>query len=434
MRRNGAGTSAERGADRAMSGTPSSHPPATSRAGAASLDEDVSRLREGVAARHGIAARHVRVVVAPYRICPLGAPIDHQGGPVLGIAIDRRSLLAFAPQPEPEVELRSANFPGVTRFRWEALADAREEIEEGWGVYPLAAARALRERLPDQPAGMLGEVWGALPGSGLSSSASLLLACLRAFAESNGASLGVEESIERVREAENRYVGVQSGFLDPASIAAARPGELLRIDTEALSWESAAPAGAQGDARFLVFWSGCPRNLAATGFNQRVEECHAAARALAGAGAHTDVSRLGALSDTRFETHGGSLPAAQRRRAAHFFGERQRVERGWQLWRRGDLSGFGQLMFESCRSSIENYQTGSPELIALQEILEQSPGVLGARFSGAGFGGCSLALVEAGRADALAGEIHARFAARFPELGEHAWAHLARSVGGVELR
>ena len=130
-----------------MSGTPSSDPPGTACPVAAPLDEEVARLREALSARHRLATRDVKVVVAPYRICPLGAHIDHQGGPVLGMAIDLYSLLAFSPQPEPEVELRSANFPGLARFRWEGLAKAGEAIEEGWAVYPLAAARALRERL-----------------------------------------------------------------------------------------------------------------------------------------------------------------------------------------------------------------------------------------------------------------------------------------------
>ena len=391
-------------------------------------------LRSRLAARHGADAAEVRVVVAPYRICPLGAHIDHQGGPVLGMAIDLYSLLAFARQPEPRVELRSANFPGTTRFHWDAVVHTDVDAQPDWGRYPLAAARALRERLPGEPSGMAGEIQGALPGSGLSSSASLLLACLRAFAENDGLKLGIEESIERVREAENRYVGVQSGFLDPASIAAARPGKLLRIDTEALSW-IAAPAGAtQSEARFLVFWTGRPRNLADTGFNRRVEECRAAARRLAVASAHPAVSRLGELPDASFEAHRASLSEGEGRRAAHFFGERQRVERGWKLWQRGDLAGFGQLMFESCASSIANYQTGSPELIALQEILEDSPGVLGARFSGAGFGGCSLALVQTRHAASLAEEIRERFAARFPELAGQTSTHLVRAVGGVEIR
>ena len=387
-----------------------------------------------MAAREGCDAPAVRVVTAPYRICPLGAHIDHQGGPVLGMAIDLYSLLAFVPQREPRVRLRSANFPGAIDFHWDELERIDAETQPGWGRYPLAAARVLRERLPREPRGILGEIQGALPGSGLSSSASLLLACLRAFAVGNALEVGVEESIQHARRAENRYVGVQSGFLDPASIAAARPGELLRIDTEALSWRAAPPGTGAPETRFLVFWSGHPRNLAETGFNHRVEECHSAARRLGAAGTPAKVSRLGELEDDFFEAHRGVLPDDEARRATHFFGERRRVESGWKLWQRGDLAGFGQLMFESCRSSIENYETGSPELIALQEILEDSPGVLGARFCGAGFGGSSLALVEAARAGALAEEIRERFAARFPEVAGRATSYQVRAVGGVEVR
>ena len=107
-----------------------------------------------------------------------------------------------------------------------------------------------------------------------------------------------------------------------------------------------------------------------------------------------DVAGLHDLDDTVFEEFGDRLPRAELLRARHFFTERARVRRGTELWKQGDLEGFGELMNASCQSSIENWESGSRALIELQRTLEQTQGVYGSRFSGAGFGGCVAALVE----------------------------------------
>jgi galactokinase len=109
------------------------------------------------------------------------------------------------------------------------------------------------------------------------------------------------------------------------------------------------------------------------------------------------------------------------------------VLRGIQRWRRGELAEFGALMNESCRSSLENYQTGSPELACLQQVLEATPGVLGSRFSGAGFGGCCVALVEAGAAQEARERALADFTQRLPALAGRATALLVQGEDGVRL-
>lgn len=392
------------------------------------VEETAARLRQRLAELTGDATRSFPAVAVPYRVCPIGAHIDHQGGPVLGMAIDAYTVLAFAPSRDGECRFASANFAGEASFSLERLG---ESLPEGFGRYAAAAAAALLPQVPGRPRGVVGVLEGDLPGAGLSSSASALLAYLTAFAEVNEIELGPVELVERTRLAENRFVGVQSGILDPASIVASRRGHLVSIDTRRSSWEQIAPGPLARPTRFLVAFSGQERNLAATGFNERVEQCRRAARDLASRTGAPTSERLGDLPEASLEALVEDLPEPERRRARHFVEERARVRRGVQAWQRGDLAEFGALMTDSCRSSIENFEVGSPPLLRLQEILQSTPGVLGSRFSGAGFGGCAIALVDEATAEEGRARVAARFREAWPELGERARFFLVESEDGI---
>ncbi len=372
----------------------------------------IERVRRAACEQLGLAESRLRLVVSPYRVCPLGAHIDHQGGPVLGLAIDEGSVLAFAPSQDESCTVLSLDFEGPLKLSLSSVAAAREG---GWGDYLRAAVWALRERLPARPRGLVGALHGSFPGSGLSSSASVLLAYLSALAQVNEIELGEAELVALSRRAENDFVGVASGILDPASIVGARRDELLAIDTRACRWESIPSPSEAPETRLLLAYSGVSRNLAATGFNDRVGECREAARRLAERAGRAGVERLGDLPPAELEDLLEELPDPWRRRARHFAGERARVERGIECWRAGELGAFGALMFESCRSSIESYETGAPQLVELQQILTETPGVLGARFSGGGYGGCAVALVAAAEADRARASVEAEYRARRPE-------------------
>ena len=372
----------------------------------------------------------LKVVISPYRVCPIGAHSDHQHAPVLATAIDAHTVLSFAPVPSAEVALGSENFPGVVRFDLRA-PEAGTGPE--WGRYARAAAWALRERMPSPPRGLHGRVGGPLPGGGLSSSASVLLAYLTALAHVNGLEVAPRDLVLFSRRAENEFVGLASGVLDPAAIVASRRGQLLAIDTREVRWEGVPSAPGAPASLFLVVFTGTPRSLTGTRFNQRVEECRRAALELSQLAGVPATGFLGELPDAVFEAHLPRLEAVLQRRARHVVTERARVLRGIQRWRRGELAEFGALMNESCRSSLENYETGSPELACLQQVLEATPGVLGSRFSGAGFGGCCVALVEEGAAQEAGERALAVFRQRLPALAGRATALLAQGEDGVRL-
>ena len=372
----------------------------------------------------------LRIVVSPYRVCPIGAHSDHQHAPVLATAIDAHTVLSFVAAPGAEVTLTSENFPGVVRFDLRA-PDAPGGAE--WGRYARAAAWALRQRLPSPPRGLRGLVGGPLPGGGLSSSASVLLAYLTALAHVNGLEIAPRDLVLFSQRAENEFVGLASGVLDPAAIVGSRRGQLLAIDTRDVRWEPVVSAAEAPACSFLVVFTGTRRSLTGTGFNQRVEECRRAAQELSRLAGLPATGFLGELPDAVFEAHLPRLEAALQRRARHVFTERARVLRGMQRWRRGELAEFGALMNESCRSSLENYQTGSPELACLQRVLESTPGVLGSRFSGAGFGGCCVALVLAEAAQEARERALAEFRRQLPALAGRATALLALGEDGVRL-
>ena len=242
----------------------------------------IEQIKRQLNTRGDVETSAVRVAVAPYRVCPIGAHSDHQGGPVLGMAVSAYTLLAFTVAPTSDVVLTSENFPGEIRLDLNrptmkpATAD-----EPNWGRYLRGAACALRNRLPPEARGIAGRVSGSLPAGGLSSSASVILSYLSALGEANALALEPRELIELALKAEKDFVGVNVGILDPAAIVGARRGHLLAIDTCETKWEPLPLGPEPPDYRILAAFSGITRNLSGTDYNQRVEECFQAARKLA---------------------------------------------------------------------------------------------------------------------------------------------------------
>ncbi|MDQ7054767.1 MAG: galactokinase family protein [candidate division KSB1 bacterium] len=379
------------------------------------LQESLQDIREQLALllkkQDGVAADKIRWILSPYRICPLGAHVDHQGGAVLGMTIELYTLLAFAPLNAPEVRLHSLNYDRPARF---ALPVPRQPVD-GWWRYAAGAAYALQQK-HQLRRGLVGAVWGALPGGGLSSSASVGLAYLLALADSNGLELESRELVELDRILENEFLGLKNGILDQTSIVYGRERKLLYIDTRHFRVTPIALPENHPSFKFLILYSGISRELTGTGFNQRVQECHEAAQRLAELSSSGAYTLLGEVPRAVFEQYADRLPEPLRKRAKHFFAETERVEKGRALWQVGDLQAFGRLMNASCRSSIEQYESGSEPLRVLWQLLTERDGVYGSRFSGGGFGGCVIALVQADQAEAIGRSVLEPYLQRFPEL------------------
>lgn len=373
------------------------------------------------------------VAFCPYRISPLGAHIDHQHGKINGLAIDQGIHMAYRPKQNGVIELQSLNFPKRAQFFVSAVPETRAG---DWADHLRGAAKALGERYPLKT-GLSGVIEGSLPIGGLSSSAAVIICFLTALCKVNGIRLAPMEMIRTAQAAENQYVGVACGKLDQSCEVLSKKDHLLYLDTRDDSYELIPTPEQMKPYRIAVFFSGLERSLRNSKYNLRQDECKAAAYALLGYagldyGAFAD-TRLRDVPFTVFDAYKNRLPEPWRRRAEHYYGEFARAERGAQLWRRGDLEGYGQLVFDSGRSSIENYECGCDELKTLYEILRDTRGVYGGRFSGAGFKGCCMALTDPELAEEIGAKVSAAYLKAYPGLAGKYGYHLCASADGVAL-
>ncbi|MFO0952375.1 MAG: hypothetical protein U0835_14750 [Isosphaeraceae bacterium] len=229
------------------------------------------------------------------------------------------------------------------------------------------------------------------------------MALLMAFERANGLDVSAEENVTLGREVENDYLGLRSGILDQAAILHSRRDALTLIDCATGGHERLAAPRTMPRFTTVLAFSGLRQALVGTDYNRRVDECaEAACVLLAAAGRPDQRTLLGNVQAAEYQEFKHLLKDAPARRAAHFFGEVDRVRQGVDAWKSGDLARFGGLMTASGASSIELYECGSPPLIDLYHLLVGSDGVLGARFSGAGFRGCCVALASPDAAEEVA--------------------------------
>ena len=373
----------------------------------------------------------VDVVFCPYRICPVGAHVDHQHGKITGLAIDKGVHIAYKPKQNGVVELVSLQFPKRAQWHIKAIPEVKEN---DWADMLRGATIALSKKYPLH-VGISGVIEGTLPIGGLSSSAAVILSFLSALAKVNQILLTPQELIAMALSAENDYVGVSCGKLDQSCEVYSVKNHLLYLDTLDDSFELIPTSPNMKPYEIVVFFSGVERSLAGSKFNMRVDECRSAAYSLkAYAGMEYGKFKETRMRDVPYEVYlqyKDRLPEPFRMRAEHYFSEFARVEQAAEAWRRGDLETYGKLSFESGRSSIDNWQTGSPELKALYDLMYRTDGIYGGRFSGAGFKGCCMALVDPNFRDAAIRSISESYLQTFPELEGKYSVHVCHSADGV---
>jgi galactokinase/galacturonokinase len=260
---------------------------------------------------------------------------------------------------------------------------------------------------------------------------------LSALCNINGISLTASELITISQEAENKYVGVACGKLDQSCEVYCKKDHLLYMDLQNDSYELIPQHPDMKPYKIAIFFSGIERSLAGSGFNMRVDECRSAAYALkAYAGMEYSKFEETNLRDVPYEVYleyKDKLPETWRKRAEHWYSEYFRVQQGADAWRNGDIEEFGRLSFESGKSSIDNWETGSPELKALYEIMTRTEGIYGGRFSGAGFKGCCMALINPDYEESIVENVTREYLKQFPYLEGKFSAHICESADGVHL-
>ncbi len=372
-------------------------------------------------------------IFSPYRVCPLGAHVDHQHGLVTGFAIDKGVDLWFTPSEDGRVHLESQTFEGIVDFD---ITQPTQMKEGNWGDYARGAKYALKKRF-HLSRGIRGVIKGSLPIGGLSSSAAVLIAYVMAFAKANNITLTPMEVIKISSQAEREYIGLTNGILDQACIALSEKDALLFLDTDTEQYRLIRRNPRMPQFELAIIFSGLTRSLVNSDYNLRVAECKTAAwnmMAYTGMPLKSfDKTFLRDIPKETFDLTKDKMPPRFARRAEHFYSEYKRVRKGVTAWETGNLALFGQLSFESCQSSIKNYECGSEELIAIYNIMRQTDGIYGGRFSGAGFKGACIALVDSAKRDQIREQITTEYLRMFPEYEGSFEIHFCQTDNGARF-
>lgn len=354
-------------------------------------------------------------IFSPYRVCPLGAHVDHQHGLVTGFAIDKGVDLWYEVASDSSVELQSAQYDNIVRFN---IAEPTLVRQKDWGDYARGAKFALQKRFVLKH-GIKGRIQGSLPIGGLSSSAAVLVAYVMAFADANEIRLAQMEVIMIASEAEREYIGLTNGILDQACIVLGKKDHLLMLDCDTNEYRLIPRAATMPPMKIGIFFSGLTRSLINSNYNLRVHECRTTAwimQAYDNVPLKTpDKTFLRDVSRDALEKYKDKMPERFVKRATHFYSEYRRVREGITAWEKGDLNWFGRLSFESCESSIHNYECGSPELVAIYNAMRQTDGIYGGRFSGAGFKGACIALCDPNKIEAIEQSVREKYLSEFPQ-------------------
>lgn len=336
----------------------------------------------------------IKIVKSPLRICPLGAHIDHQRGLVTGMTLNSSVNLVYSPNDSGLIRIRSLDFPDEEYYNVDHVPGM---IPGFWGNYLRGSILSLRQDHVIKR-GIVGVISGRLPIGGLSSSAAVTTAYLMALCDVNNIKVSKMDLIRYSHWVETEFIGLNNGILDQAANILSENNKLMVMDCATEEYKLIEKHTQMPNFEVIIVYSGLSKALMGTDYNNRVDECRVSAWLLQELAnqeiAAFSETTLRDIDEDTYQQLRAELPGRFKRRADHFFGEIKRVKQGIKAWETGDIQKFGRLMFESGESSINKYESGCPELITIYNILRNCQGVYGARFSGAGYRGCCIGLVD----------------------------------------
>lgn len=331
-----------------------------------------------------------KTFLSPGRVNLIGEHTDYNGGYVFPCALSIGTYITIAPRQDNQIRFYSDNFPdlGIVETTLDQL---QYNEEHDWANYPKGVIYMFREQGYEGNKGFDAYFHGNIPnGAGLSSSASIELAMAIAWDSLNGFAMERIPMVQLCQRAENSYIGVNCGIMDQFAIGMGKKDHAILLDCDTLEY-SYAPVKLKG-VKLVLANTNKRRGLADSKYNERRAECETA---LSNLQEVVSIQHLCELTPDQFHEHQHLIKGdTEKLRAKHAVEENDRTVRAHEKLQAGDVIAFGELMNASHRSLRDDYEVTGKELDALVEAAWQEPTVLGARMTGAGFGGCTVSLIE----------------------------------------
>ena len=368
------------------------------------------------------------IAEAPGRVNLIGEHVDYNDGLVLPFAIDRSVIVAWARRDDDAVWVYSTDYSEHARFD---LVNATHAAAGAWSNYVRGVAAIIRGA-GYTIGGIEFTLAGDVPvGAGLSSSAAIEVAVAGAFRDAFDLRMGDVDLAQLCQRAENEFVGVNSGIMDQFASTLSQRDHALLIDCRSLDYHAIPLRLRAAGLAIVIANCGVQRELIGSAYNQRRAECDAAIIHLRAQLARPDLQSLRDVSVAEIDAlriDAGDVPL---RRARHVVTEIERVRATVDAVEYDDFARVGELMLASHESLRDDYDVSSPQLDLLVELAVAQPYVLGARLTGAGFGGCTVNLV---RADAVAAFARDVIAAYRDRTGLPAVMYVASPQDGLRTR
>ena len=353
-------------------------------------DEIKTKLLSDFDRIYGVSS-DVRVFFAPGRVNLIGEHTDYNGGHVFPCALSLGTYAAVKVRPDSKIRLYSMNFEKDGIIEADASAKLVNSPEYKWANYPLGIVETFRKRGMQINSGFDILYYGTIPnGSGLSSSASIEVLTGYCLSELYGFNVTKQDLALIGQNSENNFNGMNCGIMDQFASAFGKAGHAIFLDTATLKYEY-VPVDLKG-IKIVISNTNVKHELTSSGYNDRRRESETA---LSDLKTVTDINTLGELDEESFNKYASAIKdEVCFRRARHAVTENLRTIEAVKALNAGEISTFGRLMNESHASLDKDYEVTCPELNIMAETEQSLPGVIGARMTGGGFGGCTVALVH----------------------------------------